>query len=44
VLTFETHDLYYTAKTNPIKGKKEEEEEKSTTKKKYQGIKFKKKQ
>jgi hypothetical protein len=37
VLTFETHDLYYTAKTNPIKGKKEEEEEKSTTKKNIKG-------
>jgi hypothetical protein len=37
VLTFETHDLYYTAKTNPIKGKKEEEEENSTTKKNIKG-------
>jgi hypothetical protein len=37
VLTFETHDLYYTGKTNPIKGKKEEEEEKSTTKKNIKG-------
>jgi hypothetical protein len=37
VLTFETHDLYYTAKTNPIKGKEEEEEEKSTTKKNIKG-------
>jgi len=37
VLTFETQNLYYAAKTNPIKGKKEEEEENSTTKKNIKG-------
>ena len=43
MLTFETRDLYYKAKTNPVKGKKEEEEENSTTKKNIKGWNLKKK-